>query len=428
MVRKRSTPPKYRLHKPCGQALVGIHGTRYYLGRHGTPQTAPESWAKHTRLLDEVWRPAAGSVEALRSDAADRSLDDDPLTVTELVVAYWEFAEVYYRRSDGSATCELANIQKAVRPLTEMYGDTAAIAFGPRKLETVRQSMIEGRPPRPGEKHGRRPWSWKSINRQIRRIKRIFKWAVSKEMLPASVYQAIETVEGLRFGRSMARETPPVKPVPLQFVEAVLPFLRPPLRALVRLQLLTGARPGELLTMRGRDIDMSGKVWLYRPAQHKTMHHGHDRKIRLGPRGQDVIGPFLKLELDAPLFSPREAVEQLRKERSEAYQLARATSGAKVSPSRDRRIAAKRVTRPKRAPAEQYTVYSYRQAIARACKRADVPSWHPHQLRHNYATELAKECGVETARILLGHSTLDATMVYAEDDERKAMEVVLRIG
>jgi len=39
--------------------------------------------------------------------------------------------------------------------------------------------------------------------------------------------------------------------------------------------------------------------------------------------------------------------------------------------------------------------------------------WHPHQLRHNAATVLRKEYGIEVAKIILGHATLSATQVYA---------------
>lgn len=32
-----------------------------------------------------------------------------------------------------------------------------------------------------------------------------------------------------------------------------------------------------------------------------------------------------------------------------------------------------------------------------------VPHWHPHQLRHNAATALRREHGIEVARVILGH-------------------------
>lgn len=54
--------------------------------------------------------------------------------------------------------------------------------------------------------------------------------------------------------------------------------------------------------------------------------------------------------------------------------------------------------------------------------------WHPHQLRHNAATNLRKEFGVEVARIILGHATAFTTEIYAEVDRQQAMDVIGKIG
>jgi integrase len=75
-----------------------------------------------------------------------------------------------------------------------------------------------------------------------------------------------------------------------------------------------------------------------------------------------------------------------------------------------------------------YTTTSYRRAIACACKRAGVPQWFPHQLRHSAATRLRKEFGLDAARAVLGHSSPVVTEVYAELDSAKAAEVMAKIG
>jgi len=54
--------------------------------------------------------------------------------------------------------------------------------------------------------------------------------------------------------------------------------------------------------------------------------------------------------------------------------------------------------------------------------------WHPHQLRHNAATELRKEFGIEAARIILGHRSAAITEVYAEKDEQQAVEAMAQVG
>jgi integrase len=66
--------------------------------------------------------------------------------------------------------------------------------------------------------------------------------------------------------------------------------------------------------------------------------------------------------------------------------------------------------------------------VKRACRRAGVETWHPHQLRHTRATEVRREFDTEAAQILLGHSKPDTTVIYAERDMTRAREVVARIG
>lgn len=77
---------------------------------------------------------------------------------------------------------------------------------------------------------------------------------------------------------------------------------------------------------------------------------------------------------------------------------------------------------------DRYDRDSYRRAIRRACERTGIPKWHPHQLRHNYATMIRREYGIEASRNLLGHRSVDVTEIYAEIDRDKAREIVSKIG
>src|SRR5688572_6418488 len=112
------------------------------------------------------------------------------------------------------------------------------------------------------------------INQRIGCIKRIFKWAASEEHVSAHVFHSLQSVDGLRRGRTTARETERVKPVPDAHVDAVLGFLPPTLRAMVQLQRLTGMRSGELCILRSCDVDTDGEEWRYRPSWHKTASRG----------------------------------------------------------------------------------------------------------------------------------------------------------
>jgi integrase len=272
------------------------------------------------------------------------------------------------------------------------------------------------------------------VNKHIGTINRIFKWGTENELVPATVFHALQAVSGLRRGRSAAKESVPVKPVPETYVEAAIVHVSAQVAAMVRLQQLTGMRPGEVTIMRGCDLDMTGKVWTYTPSTHKTEHHGIERPIYLGPKAQDIIKPFLKSDLTAHLFDPRDAMEAFNAER-------RLNRKTPMTPSQAKRT---KKSRPKIAPLDHYTTESYRRAIARACEAADkaarnerpdakpedvfVPAWHPHQLRHNAATRLRKEFGIEAARVVLGHRTAAVTEVYAEMDQAKASSIMGRVG
>ena len=121
--------------------------------------------------------------------------------------------------------------------------------------------------------------------------------------------------------------------------------------------MLTGARIGELVIMRPVDIDTTGRVWSYCPAEHKTAHYGHNRRIYIGPRAQQAIRPFLTRPVDAYLFDPREAVA----ERADVAHTHR-RPGQKPNPCKTRRVVRR-----------HYDVSGVRRAIRRACDKADIP-------------------------------------------------------
>jgi integrase len=380
--------PSYCLHRASGQAVVRIGGKDFYLGKYHSA----ESRAEYDRLIAE-WYANGRSLPPRAGDNHDAGL-----TVNELAWAFWQHAEQHYRRPDGTPTDEIHCLRAALRPLKALYGHTPAKDFGPLALKAVRQRMIETVDPRTG-----RPWCRRSINLHTYRIRSVFRWGVENELVPPPVLHGLQAVRGLQQGRSEARETGPVKPVPPAWVEAVKPFVRPPVRAMIELQMLTGMRPGEVVLMRAIDLNTSGKVWLYTPSSdqgehgaHKTAWHGLGRVIAIGPQAQEVLKPFLTPDLAAYLFAPPQP---------------------KVGRAR-----------AKRRPGSRYTVDSYRVAIARACKRAGVPHWHPHQLRHTKATEIRREFGLDASRAVLGHRSPAVTEVYAELDVSKEAAVAEKIG
>jgi len=410
MARRKRTP-SYRHHKASGQAFVEFDGRRIYLGKHGSKKSREE----YHRLIAE-WL------------ANDQQLPVPPeeLTVAELLARYWKHAESYYRRADGTPTGELDCYRQALRPLRRLYGSTLAKDFGPRNLKTIRDQFVRGTAPKM-----RRAAARKTVNSYIARIRRVFRWSVAQELLPADVYHALSAVEGLKHGRSEARETNGVHPVPQKHIDAIEGRVSRQVWAMVQLHLASGARSGEICMMRPRDIDRSGKVWSYVPRTHKTAHHGHDREIFIGPRGQAAIAPYLLgRDDDAYLFSPIEAEEERQRSRHEAR---------KTPPSCGNRPGTNCTRAPKRKPTERYTPDTYRRAVQRAVKAVNrerkeageepIPMWHPHQLRHNCAKRLRAEHGIDVARVVLGHQLgSEITEVYAEADRARAMQIVAEAG
>jgi integrase len=374
-----------------GQAVVRLSGKDHYLGKWGSP----DARAKYKRLVAE-W--LAGGSQAVSSAKE--------LTIAELALRYMRFAETYYVK-DGRHTREVSSVRQTLRFVRELYGKTPAVDFGPLALKAVRQRIIEA------------GWCRKSVNQAVGRVKRWFKWAAENELVPGSTWQALAAVSGLRLGRTPGvHDRPPIKPVAIEWVEAVLPHVSPQVAALIRLQLLTAARPGELVQMKGADIETSGRVWVFRLGNHKTVHHQKTREIFLGPQAQEIIKPWLRLTTEEYLFQPQEAEARRQADRRTKRQ-------TPMTPSQARR---RRRRRPLKSPGLHYTTESYRRSITTACLKAGVPHWHPHQLRHLAATNLRREYGIELARIILGHSTAFTTEIYAEVDRASAVEVVAKVG
>lgn len=426
------TTPQLCRHRAQNQGYVTLNGREHYLGHWPVSRgkkPPPSVQAAYDDLI-ATWL------------ANGRTLPDERpvLTVNEVLLAYVKWAEQHYvpkRAKDDQNRF----IRYATAVVRELFGRTPAAEFGPKKLKAVRQAMVE------------RDWCRNMVNAQVDRVKRMFKWATAEEMIPGDVYHSLLAVESLRRGTPGVRDTEPVKPVPVEIVEAILPHLQPVMRAMVRAQMLTGMRPGELCQLRAADIDMTvgGGVWVFRPQQHKTQHHGHARVVLIGPQAQEVLRPYIDAS-ETYVFSPQAAERVRNAER-------RSNRKSPMTPSQ---AARKPKANPKRPKRERYDETSYRNAIYRACDRAFPPQgelarrpkesaakwrarltveqrgaltkwrsdrrWHPNRLRHTAATLIRREHGIEAARVILGHSKLTTTEIYAEADQVKAAEVMAQVG
>ncbi|MBN2292168.1 MAG: site-specific integrase [Pirellulales bacterium] len=419
-----SRVPSYRRHKPTGQAVVTINGQDIYLGKWNKAA----SKAEYDRLIAEF----LANGRRLHSEIES--------SVVEVINAYRKFAERYYRKN-GEVTREYGCIKEALKIVRELYGRTNANDFGPLALKAVRQRMIDN------------GWSRGYVNKSIGRIRRCFKWAVENELVRPDMYHGLMAVSGLRKGRSEAREPDPVQPVDDATVQATLPHLTPIVADMIRLQRITGCRPQDVCNLRPCDVDMSSDVWLYRPDTHKTEHHGRERIIPIGPKGQDILRSYLLRDKESYCFRPIDS-EKKRRAAQHANRQTPLSCGNKPGSNRKKM--------PKRTAGEKYITESYRRAIHRACDsafpvaeplcRRDGESvkqfqerltekqlaeldqwqsdhrWSPNRLRHSAGTEIRKRYGLEAAQVILGHASADVTQVYAERDLTKAVEIMREVG
>lgn len=425
MPRSENYVPKYCKHKASGLAIVTIRGQDHYLGPYGSKASRIE----YDRLIME-WLAAGRPADDPRTLA---------ILVKDILLQFWKFAKRHYRK-DGQPTGTADNYKPALRLLRRYYGNTPAAEFGPKALKALRHKMIlEGN-------------SRSYINENVSRIRRMFRWAASEELIPAEVFNALATVTSLPKGRSEARETAPVPPVDDAVVDATIPHMPPVVADMVRFQRLTGARPGEVRTIRPQDVDRSGEVWLYRPEKHKTQHHEKQRVICIGPRAQEVLRPYLLRDSAAYCFSPADSERKRNNARREGRQ----------TPMTPSQAARQRKRNPQHPVKDHYTKDSYNRAIERACDMAFPPPpalarhegetiaqwqnrltekqreqlkhwrtanrWAPNQLRHTAGTEARKRFGIEAAQTMLGHSRTSTTEIYAEKNLQLAIEIARQVG
>jgi len=345
-----------------------------------------------------------------------------PLTIAAAVDRYIEHARHYYRNADGAETGERRNIEHATATLAQLFGERLACELTPLMLRAVRDAMLEHRDRRG---HGGGRLSVGVINARIRRIRQAWKWLVSEHMVGAEVAWALSSLAPLKAGRTSAPVRAPVTAVSEEIVCATCEHLPPSIVAMVWTAWFTGARPAEICRMSTGEIDTAGELWEYRPRRHKMAHLGRERTIIIGPRAQTIIMPYLRRELEAPLWTPRMAHEERAAAKREAYQPREGQYDYRSMPSYQRRR--QEAPEPTRFR-PQWSPAAWARAIARATEEAIVPHWSPNQLRHAAATRARRAAGLDAAQAVMDHASADTTEIYAERDRDLAREVMRRIG
>lgn len=399
MTKTTNKPPQLRQHKASGRAVVTLtdretgHRRDFYVGDYGVAETHAayadliKDWEARGRRLDMTPVPP---IDRTQQPALGHS-------VMQLCLDYARSLEERRGISDGHRI----EIKRSIRYARITCGRLSVADFGPKALQDIRQSMINAR------KSNGKPWTRKTINERMRYVVAMFRWAVANERAPIGLPAALDCVLPLKRGEYGVPEGRKGKSVPEAHIAALRPHVSDVVWAMIQVQLRMVARAGEVCSMRPIDIDMTGKIWIYRPTSHKTEHFGHTLEKYINPACQAFIEPLL---VDRPvcayLFSPREGYAQRRAELGQ-------------SKRRDNQAATPR--RSARQIRDRYDTSSYNRAIERACKAADVPKWTTHQLRHAGYSIARRQVGVERALLLLGDVSTRMADVYGEKSQAAAL-------
>lgn len=191
-------PPKYALHKSTKQAIVSLFGERIYLGPYGSRKSHQRYQAilkKWEKARHDEWSPDAKPedgppkklpkvVTLTPAMLREKRLAGSPVSISELIYVYRQYTREYYRKN-GEVTREAGAIDDALRLLRKHHAMASAFDFGPLALDELRNAMID-----------EVDWSRKYINKQVNRIRGMFKWASSKEIVEASVPAAPMRLRG----------------------------------------------------------------------------------------------------------------------------------------------------------------------------------------------------------------------------------------
>lgn len=289
------------------------------------------------------------------------------LPVCVAVGKFLDYAKDYYQGRH-----EVQNLKSTLKVFVDFYEWQPITEVGPLKIIAMMDALAK-------QKENRT-----RINRILNHIKRLFDWLVSRELIGAEKLSAVRAVKSLRFGRTTAQELPPIPAVPVRIVEQTLKGIGKPLSDMIQIQLLTAMRPKEVCSLNFTEIDQSQAVWIYEPKNHKTAWRGHARKIWIGPEAQALLKPYSFMPKDKPIFYTSKN--------------------------------------------EAFNTLTYGRAISEHNRKNKIPRWNPNQLRHAAATKLVKEFGWQAARLILGHKAFDTTLIYAEENFARAVEIIGKIG
>ncbi len=406
---KRSAPPG---------RVVKVNGRWYYRppspigGKKSIPLRTPGAKfaTRATAVADRLaWAAWYGA------NPTEAAGDADPggPTFAQLQAYYLHYCATvrYYDKDLGTVSSQYTIAEVALRTFGDAHAIRPASDIEVGDLRRFRDRLI-------GEGKVR-----STINNYIGVVVQMYKWALGEGYVAPEVVRPLVDFPRLIEGQTAAHESAAIQPAKTSAILAVIDAAGPILADLLRVHWISGARPGEIVQLAKRYLDMEDPdVWIFTPPAYKTKRHGEPRTIALFAEAIDIIKPYLFRPDDRPLFSPAESEAA----RHKAQAAARAS---KPTPSQLRRRAS---AGPGRA-GDAYTTATYRRAVERIIARINaeraaenrkrhaeglepielVEPFTPNQIRHSAGAENRALVSQEVAAILLGHAGGSAiTSVY----------------
>lgn len=344
MGRKKLLVPTHCHHKASGRSYIVWNGTEIYTGISGSIEAA-ETYARMVSNILSVGEPCP------------KSGIDTRITVAKLAIKYLE----HVKRNKPPDSDEDKAIARVVRDMAAM--DYPAEKFSPARLTELIQSWID------------KPLALTTVNMKHNYVLVMFRWGAQMDLVSSLVWSSLKTVPKIKPGRSAAKQPKKIQPVPNEVVESILSHCQPRIAAVLKMQIYTGMRCGEVLRMTMAEIHGN----IYAPYKHKNRFRNKDRTIYLGPKAMELIEKWKTDDPHALLFT---------------------------------------------AMTSDY----YGRWIKIACKRAKVPYFTSHQIRHYHATVVREKFGLDAAQAALGHSSAKTTEIYAEVSSTLAKKVSEDLG
>lgn len=338
--------PQPRLKK--GYWYIRILGRDYYLGKDWE-----EATYKAGELISELLIPQKrNSPQFLLSRAMDYWLD-----VVKPSLSHHTFLQYWY----------IANVIKRHVKLVHL-----------NQFSKLRYMEMMNRFAEAGKSRG-------TLKQYRHVILETLRYAEIRNMVNDGTYSAFQIIPLPRSARPLKQ----IAPTSQEELDRVREAVGQTVYDILRLEVLTGMRPNELLRLRPRDlVKMPSGVWQYVIYRHKTSGRIGAPLIKyIGPKAQEILNRYIAPDKpDGPLFFTR-------------------------------------LGKPHTVVTVAKRIYYLRKTVP-----GFPAGFHQYKCRHAAGTEARKRQGLEGAQAFLGHANRATSEIYAEVNQELAIALALEIG